>query len=225
MVAVLEISVILLFILTHYLKVVSIVSWLASLPLWQSTDCNQLQGGLLGSCFHVTSPRRARLGTQGRNWSRDGGGVLFTGLLLMNFLSYFLTQLRPPSIKEMPHRQTHRPVWWRQFSSWFLFPSAYFVSSWQKLSNLLSFFLVSWDRVSLCTLGCLGTCSVDQAQTWTQRSSCLCFSRAGIKGGHQHNTCHTHCFSLQALTSSTFLFPFIHIPANFLNSKINRNYL
>jgi hypothetical protein len=35
------------------------------------------------------------------------------------------------------------------------------------------------DRVSLCSLGCPGTCSVDQAAL---RSHCLCLRSAGIKG-------------------------------------------
>jgi hypothetical protein len=47
--------------------------------------------------------------------------------------------------------------------------------------------VVFQDRVSLCSPGCPGTHSVDQAGPRTQRFACLCLSSAGIKG-----MCH-HC--------------------------------
>lgn len=48
-------------------------------------------------------------------------------------------------IKTLLHRHTHRPIWIRQFLSWFLF------------------LLLFKDRVSLCTPGCPWTLFVDQA--------------------------------------------------------------
>ncbi|EDL24724.1 interleukin 17 receptor D [Mus musculus] len=42
-------------------------------------------------------------------------------------------------------------------------------------------FLVFRDRVSLCSPGCPGTHSVDQAGLLTQKSTCPCLPSAGIK--------------------------------------------
>jgi hypothetical protein len=41
------------------------------------------------------------------------------------------------------------------------------------------------DRISLCSPGCPGTHSVDQADL-EQKSTCLCLPSAGIKGVHHH---------------------------------------
>jgi hypothetical protein len=43
------------------------------------------------------------------------------------------------------------------------------------------------DKVSLCSLGFPGNCSVDRPASASQRSTCLCLLSAGIKGmGHHH---------------------------------------
>jgi hypothetical protein len=47
------------------------------------------------------------------------------------------------------------------------------------------FVFVFRDRVSLCSLGCLGTHSVDQAGL-ELKSACLCLPSAGIKGVCHH---------------------------------------
>lgn len=104
---------------------IPIVSECAFLLLWPSTDHNRLQGGdgFFGSCSHVTihlSPWEVRVETQGGNWSRGprGGGEGRRCLLACSSWMAqpaFLVKAGPPSIKEMPHRQAHRPVWWRQF--------------------------------------------------------------------------------------------------------------
>jgi hypothetical protein len=49
------------------------------------------------------------------------------------------------------------------------------------------FFVFLGDRVSLCSPGCPGTHSVDQAGLELRKSACLCLPSAGIKG-----MCH-HC--------------------------------
>ena len=54
-----------------------------------------------------------------------------------------------------------------------------------SFQNLFLFKKNFRDRVSLCSLGCPGTHSVDQAAQ-TQRSACLCLPSAGIKGVRHH---------------------------------------
>lgn len=50
-------------------------------------------------------------------------------------------------------------------------------------------FVCLFDRVSLCSPGYVGKHSVDQAlqDSNSQRSSCLCFPNAEIKGMHHHH--------------------------------------
>jgi hypothetical protein len=43
-----------------------------------------------------------------------------------------------------------------------------------------------WDRVSLCSLGCPGTHSVEWSWPWTRKSTCLCLPSAGITGVRHH---------------------------------------
>jgi hypothetical protein len=53
---------------------------------------------------------------------------------------------------------------------------------WLFMKNLSTFFFsVLWDRVSLCSPGCPGTHSADQAGL-ELRSACLCLQSARIKG-------------------------------------------
>jgi hypothetical protein len=53
------------------------------------------------------------------------------------------------------------------------------------LNLLLFFVLVFWDKISLCSPGCLGTHSVDQAGL-ELRNSPVCLPSAGIKGMCHH---------------------------------------
>jgi hypothetical protein len=58
--------------------------------------------------------------------------------------------------------------------------------------GLVWFWFWFWflDKVSLCSPGCPGTCSVDQAGLKLKRSTCLCLPSAGIKRMHHHPSCH-----------------------------------
>jgi hypothetical protein len=48
------------------------------------------------------------------------------------------------------------------------------------------FVLFFRDRVSLCSPGCPGTHSVDQAGLEHKKSACFCLPSVGIKGRHHH---------------------------------------
>jgi hypothetical protein len=64
------------------------------------------------------------------------------------------------------------------------------------------------DRVSLCSLGCPGTHSVDQAGLELKRSTCLCLPSAVIKGVHHHQSqslMYSHLESQTVKTECSFL--------------------
>jgi hypothetical protein len=63
------------------------------------------------------------------------------------------------------------------------------------LEFLLFFFLlfVFFKTASLCGLGCLRTCSVDQTGLELKKFTCLCLLSVGIKGVYHHLVLNTFC--------------------------------
>jgi hypothetical protein len=62
--------------------------------------------------------------------------------------------------------------------------------------------LVFQDRVSLCSPDCSRTHSVDQAGSNLQRSACLSFPNAGIKGMCHHCPARLHFFRLSLVVQA-----------------------
>jgi hypothetical protein len=120
--------------------------------------------------------------------------LLFSSLLFSSllFASLRFASLRFSSLSSLP------------------LPSPPFSSSPLSSAFFFFFFFFSFSRVSLCSPGCPGTHSVDQAGLEPRNPPASAFPSAGVKGVRHHAQLVLSLYSFPLALSQSFLGPFFN---------------